>query len=131
MRHACATIVCVFLLNALLAVPFLVECIALDGRCIIERLGQDPCHEAVAQPPDDQTPYFGADLDPCLDLLLDTPEAVRILLRGLPSPPQPTGETADFWDAVRVLPGRSLSSCPCRDLRPPTADPGCPLSLRI
>ena len=131
MRYTRAIIACVFLMNALCAVPYLVECIPSDGRSIIETLGHDPCHDAaVAVPPNRLGPSIAGDLDPCLDLLLDAPGAVETQSRVPVPRPGVTGHLA------APVPAAEVCAAPDRLRRPdpparPVPDFRSPFTLRI
>jgi hypothetical protein len=96
MRNASVVTACLFLLNAVFAIPFLVECINGDGLCIIETLGNDPCHGVRSASPVGDGPYIGSDFDPCIDLLLDAPAGLKVLTRAAISTPRWTGVTLDL-----------------------------------
>jgi hypothetical protein len=133
MRNICAATACVLLLNATLAVPFLVECISVDGRGLIETLGQDPCHTIrTTTVPVSAGPCLCTDIDPCDDFLLDAPTVVENFARVLPVPPRWTGEAPDLsrW-VVAMRCSDSQIPCSVEQLIGPMPEPPPSLPLRI
>jgi hypothetical protein len=132
MRNICAATACVFLLNAMLAVPFLVECISADGRGLIETLGHDPCHTIrPSTVPVSAGPCLCNDIDPCDDFLLDAPAAVENFARVPAAPVQWTGEAPDLSHSVVATPcSGSKIRCSVEQLGP-MPDPPSSLPLRI
>lgn len=87
-------------MHGFLAAPLQVECISQDGRCLIEILGQDPCHES---PPDRAVPArAGATLtgmlhqvDTCVDIMIDGAAELKVCHDFSPVPRQARIEILD------------------------------------
>jgi hypothetical protein len=111
----------IFLHGSLMA-PLHVECISQDGSCLIEIIGQDPCHERPAVPTgpaDGGTTLTGMlhQVDTCTDLMMDGAAELKVccdysiapqqVCTGLPSPSQLPGEpewSTDPFHAPRIFP---------------------------
>jgi hypothetical protein len=71
--------------HGFLTAPLLVECINQDGRCLIEILGQDPCHEARREHPNAAGGDAGScfltglshQVDTCTDLMLESAAGIK------------------------------------------------------
>ncbi len=72
-------------MHGFLTAPLLVECIPQDGSCLIEILGQDPCHENSGERPstagnnsgNSTLTGFPRPMDTCTDLMLESAAGIK------------------------------------------------------